>query len=271
MSIFNGYNLQLSGEPIYPKYDRPFQSNTTIMSDKMVPLRKSLKNILKFLIFTGLLLAFVYLYLTDIVQKYRDESTTITTKREPIKEPIWPAITFCMEKPFKPSVLKQKFGTTNRQIFRRNQTDIQFNGSLADIYHQSAYKINRDFELYSSGQTLFLGQNRVRNKVLGHYENILVEEIPTEFLGLCYSLVQKPLKNIFFGIVPRQSIVNSVLDNPKGVTMFVTTENTRKEVILARWDNFYPLMISKKFSEKYMVLAHLKESSVRPNLFDTEQ
>ena len=106
-------------------------------------LRKSLKNILKFIIFTGLLLVFIYLYLTDIVQKYREESTTITTKREPIKEPIWPTITFCMEKPFKPSILKQELGTANRHIFRRNQSYVHFIGSLADVYHKAAYKIHR--------------------------------------------------------------------------------------------------------------------------------
>ena len=77
----------------------------------MKNLKKSLKTILKLGIFSALLFVFVALYFTDIVHKYQDEVTTITTKREPIQKPIWPSITICMEKPFKPSVLKKELGT----------------------------------------------------------------------------------------------------------------------------------------------------------------
>ena len=66
----------------------------------MKNLKKSLKTILKLGIFSALLFVFVALYFADIVHKYQDEVTTITTKREPIQKPIWPSITICMEKAF---------------------------------------------------------------------------------------------------------------------------------------------------------------------------
>ena len=124
---------------------------------------------------------------------------------------------------------------------------------------------NRDFELFSSGQSLVLGQNKILNKVLGQNESILIEELSTEHLGICYSWIQKPVlgNRIFFGIVPNQTLLSSEVDHPRGVSMFVTTENTRKDVIYAIWDNFYPLMITKKFSEKYMAIASLKETEWR--------
>lgn len=84
----------------------------------MKDLKKRLKTILKLGIFSGLLLAFIALYLTDIVHKYQDEVTTITTKREPIQRIIWPAITICMEKPFKPSVLKKELGTVFENLIK---------------------------------------------------------------------------------------------------------------------------------------------------------
>ena len=87
-------------------------------SKTMKDLKKRLKTILKLGIFSGLLLAFIALYLTDIVHKYQDEVTTITTKREPIQRPIWPAITICMEKPFKPSVLKKELGTVFENLIK---------------------------------------------------------------------------------------------------------------------------------------------------------
>ena len=103
------------------------------MQDLKISFYKNLKDILKFIIFSSLLFAFVYLYLTDIVNKYQDEVTTITTKREPIKDPIWPAISFCMEKPFKPTVLKQELGIPNRHIFLNHHSRLKLNNSLKCI------------------------------------------------------------------------------------------------------------------------------------------
>jgi len=133
-----------------------------------------------------------------------------------------------MEKPFKPSVLKKELGRSNRHIFRRNDTTIPLKKSLWQVYQNAAYRINRDFDLISSKKILDIGINLVMN------ETIIVEEFPTELLGMCYSIIQKPqmgqhLNRIFFGIVPKKSILTLDEDHPRGVTIFVTTEKTRKE------------------------------------------
>ena len=130
------------------------------------------------------------------------------------------------------------------------------------MYQNAAYRINRDFDLISSKKILDIGINLVMN------ETIIVEEFPTELLGMCYSIIQKPqmgqhLNRIFFGIVPKKSILTLDEDHPRGVTIFVTTEKTRKEVINAEWKSFSPLIIAKKFSHKYLFVANLKETEWR--------
>ena len=130
------------------------------------------------------------------------------------------------------------------------------------MYQNAAYRINRDFDLISSKKILDVGINLVMN------ETIIVEEFPTELLGMCYSIIQKPqmgqhLNRIFFGIVPKKSILTLDEDHPSGVTIFVTTDKTRKEVINAEWKSFSPLIIAKKFSHKYLFVANLKETEWR--------
>ena len=79
---------------------------------------EKLKILLKLGALIGLVLSLGILYLRDIFEKYEKKATTITTSREQLEFPTWPATTFCMQKPFKPSVLKKELGTVFENLIK---------------------------------------------------------------------------------------------------------------------------------------------------------
>ena len=200
--------------------------------------------LIKILLFLILVINFLILYVPDVVLKYRNKATTITTKREPIEEITWPAITFCMEKAYKPSVLREAFGSTHRSVFTSNDHNVTSKKSLNDLYFKATYRRGRDFYLAD----------------LNDYHK--VKEMPTEDYGMCYSILQESTKKgIFFGIVPKQALLTTE-DNPKGVSIFLTTKNTRHFLINGLWP-LKPLIISKKFAPKYYVIIKVEETEWR--------
>ena len=183
---------------------------------------EKLKILLKLGALIGLVLSLGILYLRDIFEKYEKKATTITASREQLEFPTWPATTFCMQKPFKPSVMIEETGTPNRDIFRHKppQVDKVLNQSLLDTFYKAAYKLNRDFELHLLNTTddsilkvipAKVGENSISSKV-----KIIVEEFPTEMDGLCYSLTYRVKENtypaLFFGIIPKKEL----LEHPIG-------------------------------------------------------
>ena len=211
--------------------------------------------VIKILLLLSLVSIFIVLYVPDVVHKYRAKATTITTKQESIgKELIWPAITFCMQRPFKPSVLKKTFGDIpNRNIFTTNDKDVKYEveESLEKLYQKATYRKKRNF------QGDFDLNWPDKNK-----EDFIVEELPTEDYGMCYSILHKNKTSdsgdsgIHFGITLDKDLVEE--DHPKGVSIFITTENTRYFLINGLWP-FKPLIISKKFAPKYLMKAKVEE------------
>ena len=228
------------------------------------------KSTLKFGVFIVLVLSLGKLYLQDIFEKYEKKATTITTSREQLEFPTWPATTFCMQKPIKPSVMIQEAGTPNRDIFRYSTLNISLNQSLLDVFYKAAYKLNRDFELHLLDTTTStlnvipakIGENRISPKVA-----ILIEEFPTEMDGLCYSLTYRVKENmypaLFFGIIPKKELLEHPFDNPNGVTFFLTTENTRKNIIQRNWPYLTPQIIGKPFTLRGSVHIFFEETEFR--------
>ena len=202
--------------------------------------------IIKIILFLALLIIFTILYVPDVEQKYRAKATTITTKRETIENIIWPAFTFCMEKPYKPSVLLEEFEKIpNRNIFTSNDNRIKYNESLEKLYRKATYLRGRDFKFTLNGKD----------------DEFTVEELPTEDYGMCYTILRKNQTSgsrILFGIIPKPELMNHQEDNPKGVSIFITTENTRYFLINGLWP-LKPLIISKRFSPKYYMKAKVEE------------
>ena len=200
----------------------------------------------KIVLFLTLVFIFNVLYVPDILHQYRVKATTITTKRESIGKIIWPAIIFCMEKPFKLSVLRNKIGEIpNRNIFTTNDQNVKYSKSLEDLYRKASYIKERDFKLNLNGKDDFL----------------TVEELPTEDYGMCYSILHNTSSNseyILFSITPNTNLMDNTEDNPKGVSIFITSENTRHFLINGLWP-LKPLIVSKKFSPKYFLRAKVEE------------
>ena len=106
------------------------------------------RNAFKSLIFAGLIVCFVFMYFRDILDKYQNEATTITSKKVSMETPIWPTVTFCMRKPHKPSVLREKVGSATRNIFFTDIGQVSQSIKLSELYYNSTYKIARDFQIY---------------------------------------------------------------------------------------------------------------------------
>ena len=159
-----------------------------------------------------------------------------------------------MQRPFKPSQLKKSFGDIpNRNVFTTNDKNEPIKESLEELYRKATYKNTRDFELNWPGKY--------------KEDDFIVEELPTEDYGMCYSILHKNQTSdsgdsgdsrILFGITLHKDLVDNQEDHPKGVSIFITTENTRYFLINGLWP-LKPLIISKKFAPKYFMKAKVEE------------
>ena len=220
---------------------------------------------LKVLVFIGLLICFTFLYLTDILEKYRNEATTITSKKVQVQNSTWPSITFCMRKPHKPSILKAIVGSATRNIFFTDIFKVPENIKLSELYYNSTYKITRDFQIYQillpnlEKIELQVGDNKLTNT-----STVFVEEFPTEMFGLCYNLNYKvESKDLqLFGIVPKKELLETE-DTPKGVSFFLTTENSRHNIIHRYWPHFKPNCICRDFEYKKLIMVYFEETEIK--------
>ena len=215
----------------------------------------NLKFIFKLIVTFILLLIFIFTYVTDVWDKFHNEATTFTTKRKPIEAVTWPAMTVCIENALKSSILKEKAGTSARRFFREN-TPTTLNTSLWDLYYEAAYKLDQDFRMEILTQhtsPLHLGNNT----------GLFIEEFPTKFYGLCYSLTGLGTKtkeydeHMIIGVIPKQNLSDN--DPPTGVSIFFTSPETRHNVITQHWPFVNPLSIQKKFAFKFMVSVDLHQ------------
>ena len=223
--------------------------------------RKVISSVLRVITFITCLLPFVIFYLPEIIDKYHNEDTTFTLKKLPIDNVTIPAITFCMTKAFKSNAFKNATkGSVNRSVFMRNPQNIKLdNISVPEFYEKVTFMLNRDFILKSGWdkeQILHKGKNKVKD-VSDMIIN--VEEIPTVENGMCYSMTFDLVKinrvYLRFGIIP-----TSLTEDPKGVTLYFTTKNTRFGLIDRYWKLFKPLIINKSFAYKYMMSLDLDET-----------
>ena len=214
------------------------------------------KSLLQLIIFLILILIFIFEYVTDVWKKFTDEATTFTTRRRPIEAVLWPAMTICIENVMKASVLKAKTGTSTRRMFRDNM-ETQLNQSLWDLYYQASYKLDQDFRMEILTKDL-------SELHLGNNAGLMIEEFPTKFYGLCYSLTGLENKakeydgQMIIGVIPKKHHSNA--DNPPtGVSVFFTSKETRHNIVTEYWPFVDPLSLQKKFAFKFMVSVNLHQ------------
>ena len=68
---------------------------------------------------------------------------------------------------------------------------------------------------------------------------------------MCYSILHKKNSTqtgMFIGIIPNKTLLTDNDDIPNGVSVFVTSENTRHYLINGNWPNVQPFIIAKPFA-----------------------
>ena len=146
-----------------------------------------LRPVVKTLIFFTLLILFYQYFFLDVVHKYKADLTNFAIMEKDATEGIQaPVLTFCL--PYKSSVLK-KYNITKRffhsgilRIPEIYPTNIM---SMNSLFMEASNVLNVDFEI-----SVFLSNEHkvvVGNQMINGTK-ILVEEIPSIMVGLCYSL-----------------------------------------------------------------------------------
>ena len=232
--------------------------------------KESLKKFMKVSFTIILIIIFISAYWTKVWTKYQNKATAFTTKRVFLKDGSreWPAVTFCIENAFKSSILRANANTARRHIFRGNIEKNKImdlnnlNISLHELFYKAAYKLDQDFSLEFFNDPD--ASDHLVNVKLGQNPGIVqVEEFPTKENGLCYSLFNFDTffntHRIAFGIIPLNQSEILEDDKPTGVSLYLTSKNTRHNIIMESWPYVEPFTFQKKFGFRSMVWMKLHQ------------
>ena len=154
----------------------------------------------KVIIYITLLIFFFVFFMMDVINQYASRKTNFAkSNNDVIKDGVnIPALIFCFEPPFKPSMLKlhnisSMFCMDANQVDETNQLILDnANMTWNEFCLNISYKLERDFTLDLSNNSfvkrtqLKRGINRVINKT-GENE-VEIKEIFTKYDGLCYAM-----------------------------------------------------------------------------------
>ena len=222
----------------------------------------SVKTALKALISFILVVIFFAVYVTDVWQKYKSEVTTFNTKRNSIEFHTWPSLTICIANAFKSKVLKEKVGTARKAIFVQDGLHSMNNTSVWDLFFEAAYKLDQDFVL-NRVENSKKGLRLVKLKV-GDNNGLIVEEMPTMKRGLCYNIIHLEAaligsEKISIGVEPLNNTLTDPDDQPSSVNIFLTSVNTRYNVIKHHWPFVSPFTTQKNFKFRRLVNLQIHE------------
>ena len=228
------------------------------------------KKCLKVFITLVLVVIFFSAYWTKVWRKYQNKATTFTTKRLPMRHNSkeWPAVTICIENAFKASILKSYANTARRYIFKGNSGNNEtiypnnLKISLPELFYKAAYKLDRDFSL-----VIFTDPDSSDthvNVTIGQNPEVFVEEFPTIENGLCYSLFDFNnvinSERIAIGIIPTNDSKTAEYDEATGVTLYLTSKNTRHNLVMDSWPYVDPFTFQRKFGFRSMVWMKLHQT-----------
>ena len=150
----------------------------------------------KVIIYITLLIFFFVFFMMDVINQYASRKTNFAkSNNDVIDEGVnIPALTFCFEPPFKPSMLKLH-NITSMFCMDANQVDetnhlILDNANMTwnEFCSNISYKLERDFTLGLS-KNYFIKKTQLKrgfNK-FGEKE-VEIKEILTKFDGTCYAM-----------------------------------------------------------------------------------
>ena len=102
--------------------------------------KSHIQTFLNIFIFIGLLGAFGYFYLFDIIEKYKNKDTTFTTRQEPATEDRqWPSVTLCMQSPFNTEILNKSTGLQSPQLFTNMEPEKK--PDYQQLYDRASFRL----------------------------------------------------------------------------------------------------------------------------------
>ena len=157
----------------------------------------------KVIIYITLLLLFFVFFMMDVINQYASHKTNFAkSNNDVINEGVnIPALTFCFEPPFKPSMLKlhnisSMFCMDANQVDETNQLILDnANMTWNEFCSNISYKLERDFSLDLS-KDYFVKGTQLKRGINKFGENeVEIKEILTKFDGLCYTMISDLLFN----------------------------------------------------------------------------
>ena len=204
--------------------------------------KSHIQTFLNIFIFIGLLGAFGYFYLFDIIEKYKNKDTTFTTRQEPATDDRqWPSVTLCMQSPFNTEILNKSTGLQSPQLFTNMEPEKK--PDYQQLYDRASFRLQRDFKLSINWKKI---KEPGIHSITGN-GNVTIEQIHTEMYGMCYSITPsndyETNRTIPITVEPKESCTS------KGMIVLVSTQNTVKNIIPRSWPHLTPFMLNQDFEE----------------------
>ena len=208
---------------------------------------------IKFSFYCILVLTFVRFYLNDQFRDFFEKRTTVTTKFEEAQALEFPTLTFCIHPAGKTSVA-EKFGLNNfADIFVKKASS---NLSITQRFGAISYELTQDFEI--TVQASYLVTSKQTTLKLGltnftfHNQTWRFDTKPlrTYFMGTCYKV--QPLfevKNsmpLYWRVIMK---VNNSMDQPKGLYLYLTSNQTWNGIPFQRWPRYHPTKLILPFQQ----------------------
>ena len=216
----------------------------------MVGKKNLLKYTLKALVTLSLLVLFSLFFLQDQIIAYLKNRSTISSRYESSERQEFPTITLCFDSATKLSVSK-KFGfTLSRDKFYKEI----LNKSLAEVFDESSYILERDFEvLFQHGESMKIGDfkafeyeanSSLHEKTEEQLYLFDVASIRTYDHGTCTKIqpkfeVEKAPLGFEFTVSFSSKI--SKEDIPTSLTLYLTSNKTWLGIADSIWPQFNPL------------------------------
>ena len=111
-----------------------------------VKVNNAFKNILKIIIYLGLIIFFVKYFLLDATNNFFEGKTTMSTSSYHVDSLDFPTVTICPNPGFNP-VKMSVLGLENEKYFWMNSNKIPSNISVWGLYENLSFNVNTDFQL----------------------------------------------------------------------------------------------------------------------------
>ena len=221
-----------------------------------MPRKKEVsKIILQMLIYTGLLVCFIYFFMKDQMDTFLKGRTTITRRVENVKTVEFPTITICLDPATKLSVAKKYGFKSHNHKFSKEVP----NKTLPEVFDEITYGLNRDFSIINFGKE----KSKIKlgfNDVYGYWWTkmpFFVEAIKTYNYGTCIKLEPRfEMENLYpirLSIELSSTIENE--DKIDSVIFLFTSNKSWVNIAENNWPQYQPLKVKVNMIQEY---THLK-------------